>query len=105
MEQGAPCWQPSWLTAPFAHLPRICSARCRRSQTNHEHDQPPHLRLRNPKLPEVVNLPLYDGPEARYCPAGAPLTALAAWVEAGRGGGLEGWPGASCGSRLAEALC
>ena len=42
----------------------------RRSGTNHEHDQPCHLRLRNPKLPEVVNLPLYDGPEARYCPAG-----------------------------------
>jgi electron-transferring-flavoprotein dehydrogenase len=41
-----------------------------RSQTNHEHDQPPHLRLVNPKLPEVVNLPVYDGPEARYCPAG-----------------------------------
>ena len=41
-----------------------------RSGTNHEHDQPPHLRLRNPKVPEVLNLPIYDGPEARYCPAG-----------------------------------
>ncbi|KAL6781650.1 FUO1 [Auxenochlorella protothecoides x Auxenochlorella symbiontica] len=41
-----------------------------RSGTNHEHDQPPHLRLRNAKLPEAINLPRYGGPEARYCPAG-----------------------------------
>jgi electron-transferring-flavoprotein dehydrogenase len=41
-----------------------------RSGTNHEHDQPCHLKLRNYKVPEVVNLPVYDGPEARYCPAG-----------------------------------
>jgi electron-transferring-flavoprotein dehydrogenase len=41
-----------------------------RSGTNHDHDQPCHLNLRNSKVPEVVNLPLYDGPEARYCPAG-----------------------------------
>jgi len=41
-----------------------------RSGTNHEHDQPCHLRLRNSKVPEVLNLPVYDGPEARYCPAG-----------------------------------
>ncbi|CAM9003383.1 unnamed protein product [Rhodiola kirilowii] len=40
-----------------------------RSNTNHEHDQPPHLRLRDPKIPELVNLPYYDGPETRYCPA------------------------------------
>ncbi|KAL4450143.1 hypothetical protein ABPG77_010812 [Micractinium sp. CCAP 211/92] len=41
-----------------------------RSQTNHEHDQPSHLRLLNPKIPEALNLPVYAGPEARYCPAG-----------------------------------
>lgn len=41
-----------------------------RSQTNHEHDQPSHLQLLNSKLPEVLNLPVYDGPEGRYCPAG-----------------------------------
>uniref|UniRef100_A0A0E0BCP7 Electron transfer flavoprotein-ubiquinone oxidoreductase n=1 Tax=Oryza glumipatula TaxID=40148 RepID=A0A0E0BCP7_9ORYZ len=40
-----------------------------RSSTNHEHDQPPHLRLRDPTVPERVNLPLYAGPESRYCPA------------------------------------
>ncbi|KAL8262758.1 hypothetical protein R6Q59_024107 [Mikania micrantha] len=40
-----------------------------RSNTNHDHDQPPHLRLRDPKVPELVNLPKYAGPESRYCPA------------------------------------
>ncbi|XP_010933768.1 electron transfer flavoprotein-ubiquinone oxidoreductase, mitochondrial isoform X2 [Elaeis guineensis] len=40
-----------------------------RSNTNHEHDQPAHLRLRDPTIPERVNLPLYAGPESRYCPA------------------------------------
>ncbi|XAR57607.1 Electron-transferring-flavoprotein dehydrogenase [Bertholletia excelsa] len=40
-----------------------------RSNTNHEHDQPAHLQLRDPKIPELVNLPKYAGPELRYCPA------------------------------------
>ncbi|KAM7465277.1 hypothetical protein LguiB_012839 [Lonicera macranthoides] len=40
-----------------------------RSNTNHDHDQPAHLRLRDPKIPEVENLPKYAGPESRYCPA------------------------------------
>ena len=29
-----------------------------------------HLQLRDPAVPVDVNLRLYDGPEARYCPAG-----------------------------------
>ncbi|KAJ9521663.1 hypothetical protein QJQ45_015277 [Haematococcus lacustris] len=41
-----------------------------RSGTNHEHDQPSHLRLRDPGVPEFLNGPHYAGPEARYCPAG-----------------------------------
>ncbi|XP_076895575.1 electron transfer flavoprotein-ubiquinone oxidoreductase, mitochondrial-like [Bidens hawaiensis] len=40
-----------------------------RSNTNHDHDQPAHLRLRDPKVPELVNFPKYAGPESRYCPA------------------------------------
>ncbi|POO03611.1 Electron transfer flavoprotein-ubiquinone oxidoreductase [Trema orientale] len=40
-----------------------------RSNTNHEHDQPAHLHLRDPKIPELINLPVYAGPESRYCPA------------------------------------
>ena len=40
------------------------------SNTNHEEDQPVHLRLADPELPVRVNLMLYDAPEQRYCPAG-----------------------------------
>jgi electron-transferring-flavoprotein dehydrogenase len=39
------------------------------SNTNHEEDQPAHLKLRNPKLAINVNLAVYDSPESRYCPA------------------------------------
>lgn len=39
------------------------------SGTNHEEDQPCHLVLKDPTVPERINLPLYAGPEARYCPA------------------------------------
>jgi electron-transferring-flavoprotein dehydrogenase len=41
-----------------------------RAGTNHESDQPPHLRVQNASIPVDVNLKLYDGPEQRYCPAG-----------------------------------
>ena len=40
------------------------------SNTNHEEDQPAHLRLLDPVVPVALNLPVYDGPETRYCPAG-----------------------------------
>ncbi|WP_374413356.1 electron transfer flavoprotein-ubiquinone oxidoreductase [Novosphingobium colocasiae] len=40
------------------------------SFTNHEEEQPCHLKLKDPAIPTAVNLPLYAGPEARYCPAG-----------------------------------
>ncbi|RZK03867.1 MAG: electron transfer flavoprotein-ubiquinone oxidoreductase [Novosphingobium sp.] len=40
------------------------------SFTNHEEDQPVHLLLKDPSVPTEINLPLYAGPEARYCPAG-----------------------------------
>jgi electron-transferring-flavoprotein dehydrogenase len=40
------------------------------SNTNHEEDQPVHLQLRDPSIPVDVNLRIYEGPEARYCPAG-----------------------------------
>jgi len=39
------------------------------SNTNHEEDQPAHLKLRNPAVAIDVNLDLYDSPESRYCPA------------------------------------
>lgn len=40
------------------------------SNTNHEEDQPVHLTLKDPSVPIGVNLPLYDEPAQRYCPAG-----------------------------------
>jgi electron-transferring-flavoprotein dehydrogenase len=40
------------------------------SFTNHEEDQPCHLVLKDPSVPTRINLPLYAGPEARFCPAG-----------------------------------
>lgn len=41
-----------------------------RSNTNHEEDQPCHLTLKDATVPTTINLPRYDGPESRYCPAG-----------------------------------
>lgn len=40
------------------------------SNTNHEEDQPVHLRLTDNATPITVNLALYDEPAQRYCPAG-----------------------------------
>ncbi|HSE78843.1 MAG TPA: electron transfer flavoprotein-ubiquinone oxidoreductase [Alphaproteobacteria bacterium] len=40
------------------------------SNTNHEENQPPHLKLKDPRAAIVHNLALYDAPEQRYCPAG-----------------------------------
>ena len=40
------------------------------SNTNHEEDQPCHLQLKDSSIPISVNLPMYDEPAQRYCPAG-----------------------------------
>ncbi|MFG1214519.1 electron transfer flavoprotein-ubiquinone oxidoreductase [Xanthobacter flavus] len=40
------------------------------SFTNHEENQPPHLKLADPDLPVAVNLPRFAEPAQRYCPAG-----------------------------------
>ena len=39
------------------------------SNTNHEEHQPAHLTLKDKGVPTAINLPLYAGPESRYCPA------------------------------------
>jgi electron-transferring-flavoprotein dehydrogenase len=40
------------------------------SNTAHEEDQPVHLKLADADLPIGTNLPKFDAPEQRYCPAG-----------------------------------
>ena len=39
------------------------------SATNHEEDQPVHLKLADPSIPIEVNLPKWAEPAQRYCPA------------------------------------
>ncbi len=40
------------------------------SATNHEEDQPIHLKLKDERAPININLSLYDGLENLFCPAG-----------------------------------
>ena len=40
------------------------------SATNHDENQPAHLKLRDASVPILINLPQYDEPAQRYCPAG-----------------------------------
>ena len=40
------------------------------SSTNHEEDQPCHLKLKDASVPVTFNLPEFDEPAQRYCPAG-----------------------------------
>lgn len=40
------------------------------SSTNHEEEQPCHLKLADASIPVGKNLPMYDEPAQRYCPAG-----------------------------------
>jgi electron-transferring-flavoprotein dehydrogenase len=48
------------------------------SNTNHEEDQPPHLRVADPALQKSSEHDIFAGPSARYCPAG-----VYEWVEEG----------------------
>jgi electron-transferring-flavoprotein dehydrogenase len=48
------------------------------SNTNHEEDQPVHLRVTDPGLQKASEHDRYGGPSARYCPAG-----VYEWVEEG----------------------
>jgi electron-transferring-flavoprotein dehydrogenase len=48
------------------------------SNTNHEEDQPPHLKVTDPALQRASEHDIYGGPSARYCPAG-----VYEWVDEG----------------------
>jgi electron-transferring-flavoprotein dehydrogenase len=50
------------------------------SNTNHEEDQPVHLRVADPEIQKASEHDVYGGPSARYCPAG-----VYEWVEEGSG--------------------
>ncbi|KAG8369484.1 hypothetical protein BUALT_Bualt14G0018500 [Buddleja alternifolia] len=65
----AKLWRPIDYPKPDGVISFDMPTSLYRSNTNHDHDQPAHLRLRDPKVPELVNLPVYAGPESRYCPA------------------------------------
>jgi electron-transferring-flavoprotein dehydrogenase len=46
------------------------------SNTNHEEDQPIHLKVADPDLQKTSELGVYGGPSTRYCPAG-----VYEWIE------------------------
>ena len=46
------------------------------SNTNHEEDQPPHLKVKDMGLQKASEHDVYGGPSSRYCPAG-----VYEWVE------------------------
>ena len=48
------------------------------SNTNHEEDQPPHLKVKDMALQKSSEHDVYAGPSSRYCPAG-----VYEWVEEG----------------------
>jgi electron-transferring-flavoprotein dehydrogenase len=48
------------------------------SNTNHEEDQPPHLKIADQQLQKSSEHDVFGGPSARYCPAG-----VYEWVEEG----------------------
>jgi electron-transferring-flavoprotein dehydrogenase len=48
------------------------------SNTNHEEDQPPHLKVADMALQKTSEHDVYAGPSSRYCPAG-----VYEWVEEG----------------------
>ena len=50
------------------------------SNTNHEEDQPVHLKVADPALQKSSELDIFAGPSNRYCPAG-----VYEWVEDGAG--------------------
>jgi len=69
-------------TRPAADMPKIAYAKpdgvlsfdklssINLSNIAHDADQPCHLRLLDSTVPIRINLPFFDAPEQRYCPAG-----------------------------------
>lgn len=64
--------QPIDYPAPDGKLTFDLLTNLQRSNTYHEEDQPAHLRIKeeSASTPSKVSLPIYAGPEQRFCPAG-----------------------------------
>jgi len=89
LRHGKPDWQsllPAGQSKPIAYpkpdgkltFDRLSSVFL--SNTNHEEDQPVHLKVADPALQVASEHDIFGGPSARYCPAG-----VYEWVEeAGR---------------------
>src|SRR5690606_40386835 len=59
------------------------------SNTNHDENQPVHLKVLDRELQKRSEYELFSGPSTRYCPAG-----VYEWVDA-EGNSLSGGPGAA----------
>ncbi|MFM9889473.1 MAG: 4Fe-4S dicluster domain-containing protein [Rickettsiales bacterium] len=68
--EPARCHKPIAYPAPDGVVSFDRTSSVYLSNTNHEEDQPCHLHLREPKVFSELNLPVYDAPEQRFCPAG-----------------------------------
>ena len=69
MKSAAECPRPNYPKADgMLSFDRMSSVFL--SNTNHEENQPCHLLLKDEALPIASNLPRYDEPAQRYCPAG-----------------------------------
>ncbi len=65
-------FKPIQYLAPDSVLTFNLLTNLQRSGTYHEDDQPSHLRIKPDAadVPKGVSLPVYAGPESRFCPTG-----------------------------------
>ena len=61
-----------WWTTGCSDVPESLALQAcgDHSATNHEEDQKVHFTLKDRDVPIAVNLPKWDEPAQRYCPAG-----------------------------------
>lgn len=62
-------FKPIDYPKPDGKLTFDCLSQVFLTSTEHNEKQPCHLKLKDPSVPININLPLYDAPEQRYCPA------------------------------------
>jgi len=54
----------------YQSIPQVAFPGVSFTATNHSEDQPSHLKLKDDSVPIAINLPVFDEPAQRYCPAG-----------------------------------